>query len=440
METIPEPQERNETYWLQKLEAESYQVELLISGVAIYGSWQLMGILKQGIALAAVNFTDEYTEIGYFLFTYLLIGAFILSVSFVGHFVMRALWIGLVGLASVFPKGIDYDQHERLGKSFLEQMRVHFPSLRQFNEQLDRTCSLIFAFAFGTVIITFSFGLMLGLILGITALVRLAAPEVPVIWIAGSMIGFILVITFTNSILGMKSVRDKPFVERYRFPLFLFTTRFTNTFFVKPAVYIIYTFYTNFSPKKLGFVFFFAVLLLSVIAGVYLSSSGIINLKNDFFARIGRRTDIARASFYEDRLEGEVRIWNPVIPSEQISGQMLKLFIPTFKREEIHMERICGKWSTPGEGDLSFQEKRNQKRAFYLSCYQQYNKIFVNDSLYTGLEWLYYEHSYAGEDGVVTFIPTDAFKTGLNRLRIEQAYRYEDQTKTVHLPFWFSKE
>lgn len=155
--------------WLQILEAESWQAEMLVSGVAIYGSLLLPDLIRQLIDKALLWLPEGALNICYFIFWYLTICASLLIVAFNLHFVLRALWIGMIGLVSVFPNGInrDTDYHS---EHFLQQLWEEFPDVNDFNRRLDDFCSLIFGTTFGFVIMIISICILIStcLVLGTT--------------------------------------------------------------------------------------------------------------------------------------------------------------------------------------------------------------------------------------------------------------------------------
>lgn len=74
---------------------------------------------------------------------YVLIGTFVL------HLVMRVYWIGLLGLESVFERGIRWDRLEKgIGPVTLRTYRERIGSLARSVDRTDDLCSLAFSFGF----------------------------------------------------------------------------------------------------------------------------------------------------------------------------------------------------------------------------------------------------------------------------------------------------
>lgn len=94
--------------WLKKLEKESWQLELLVSGFTIF----LLIAAGRSFADFFKSFQYEYSGnaafVGVFLFMiYLSIRA--ITIFLIVHLLLRGFWIGTIGLRSVNPT-MDYNQ------------------------------------------------------------------------------------------------------------------------------------------------------------------------------------------------------------------------------------------------------------------------------------------------------------------------------------------
>lgn len=141
--------------WLDRLQMESWQLELVISGIALLGIFQAKG---------SIDTFGEYLQTNYFsgilsrLFNifYLLIKGswYIFVINLVGHIILRGLWISAVGLRYV-SKDVDYD-----ALKFSEYFRNHFSrcyqSFDDYIEGLEALCSIIFAWTFLLFFLTLS--------------------------------------------------------------------------------------------------------------------------------------------------------------------------------------------------------------------------------------------------------------------------------------------
>ncbi|HKW12130.1 MAG TPA: hypothetical protein VJO33_17210 [Gemmatimonadaceae bacterium] len=90
-----------------------------------------------------------------------------LIAPFVVHLVARAYWVGLVGLHSVFPKGVNCENYKS-GPLTLEVYKARLVSLAAIISRVDNFCSMIFSFAF-LLVILFAFTVFFCGVLGALA-------------------------------------------------------------------------------------------------------------------------------------------------------------------------------------------------------------------------------------------------------------------------------
>ncbi|MCB0636903.1 MAG: hypothetical protein KDC54_09820 [Lewinella sp.] len=409
-DALPEP-ESSTGYWLQKLEAESYQVELVISGLAIYGSLQLLELVKAMIHWVNVEVGDSLLTIAYFTFTYFLIGVEFLIFTFILHFAMRALWVGMVGLASVYPQGIDFERKDRHSEFFLEQLKAEFPSLRGFNEQLDRLCSLVFAFSFGVVMVMLSIGLLLGAFLLIDTVVGTFVPSLSG-WVAKGLIILLIGAFFVNMVMNLKFWWDAPLVRRVHYPYNRFLTHIIYLFMRQPLLYLTYTFMTNEKMSRLGIVYLISLVIALFSFISQIEQVGILQFNRDYHIKTGYRSDIYEYYEYADRLPADEYIYAPMLPSAEVRGDFVPLFVPTFARTRAARREACGEWATPTGESLSRREETIRQRQFTLDCYGRQLRVMIDSVPVSGLQWRFMEHPHHQEERIVAYLPIEQLAYG----------------------------
>ncbi|MDN5781110.1 MAG: hypothetical protein L0H23_03640 [Luteimonas sp.] len=88
----------------------TWEVELLISGVAVFAMLQLPGWLDDRFFALLPRFDQNWAQPLKLVYVYLKSAALILAVTFSLHLLLRAQWIALVGMYSVFPDGIRWER------------------------------------------------------------------------------------------------------------------------------------------------------------------------------------------------------------------------------------------------------------------------------------------------------------------------------------------
>jgi hypothetical protein len=121
----------------------TWETELLISAAVVIALFQLPGVVDDFFDRWAPRLTGNLQALSFFLLLYAKIVLFALIATFVTHLCARGYWTALIGLRSVFPEGVRWEQ---AGKRpiFLATMRAELPPLAVTIERVDNFSSLIF--------------------------------------------------------------------------------------------------------------------------------------------------------------------------------------------------------------------------------------------------------------------------------------------------------
>ena len=134
----------DETDRLPQHTTPTWEVELLISGVAVFAMLQLPGWLSDKWLYLRPRFDEGWRGALIILFAYLMGAAVILAVTFALHLLLRAYWIALVGMHSVHPDGIRWDRLQ-MGPVEREVMQRRDGDFAQMVERADNRASMVFA-------------------------------------------------------------------------------------------------------------------------------------------------------------------------------------------------------------------------------------------------------------------------------------------------------
>lgn len=122
----------------------TWEVELLISGVAVFAMLQLPGWLDDRLFTLLPRLGTEWGEPLKILYVYTKSAAVILAATFAVHLLLRAHWIALVGMHSVYPGGVRWERL-RMGpvQRRVEQQRS--PAVGEDIERADNRATVVFA-------------------------------------------------------------------------------------------------------------------------------------------------------------------------------------------------------------------------------------------------------------------------------------------------------
>ena len=151
----------------------TWEVELLISGVAVFAMLQLPGWLDSQLFALTPRLDVHLASITLPLYLYLKSTALVLAVTFALHLTLRANWIALVGLHSVHPDGVLWARL-RMGPVQRELEQQRFGSAADSIERADNRATVVFAIgvmlAMRLLLLSALFCVLFGVLLAITTL------------------------------------------------------------------------------------------------------------------------------------------------------------------------------------------------------------------------------------------------------------------------------
>ncbi len=225
--------------WLEKLQQESWQLELLISGFALFGIWESRDLVDQAGRYIGINSAvDGWTDDILIVFLLMLQAAWLIFfINLLFHVMLRGLWIGAIGLRYV-SGDIDYDSLE-YSEEFNKYFKKRVGRFDDYIERLEKVCSVIFAYTFLLFFIFLSFAMfvavsiLLGKVLG--QLFGDYEGIVTVIMLTFIFLGLVVFLDFIT--LGaLKKVRNKNFTKYYAY-LYRFFSYITLSFIYRPLLY-----------------------------------------------------------------------------------------------------------------------------------------------------------------------------------------------------------
>lgn len=143
--------ETSEPTSLPKRTTPTWEMELLISGALTFALLQMPALLDNSIAstLSQVRSTMPGALLG--VLAWCVKAALItLIATFIAHIASRAYWIGLVGLHSVFPEGID-GKKLKLGFHLSQILKEENSDATAKIERIDNLSTIVFAVGIGLV-------------------------------------------------------------------------------------------------------------------------------------------------------------------------------------------------------------------------------------------------------------------------------------------------
>src|SRR6185503_13667953 len=145
----------------------TWELELLISGAVLFALFQIPGAIDNFFGRLEPHATATASTVVFFVGLYVRAMVFALTAAFVVHLVSRAYWVGLVGLHSVFPRGVRWEEM-KIGPVTERLYRERLSSLPRIIARTDNFCSVIFSFAF-LLVLLFAFTVVFSGVFGLLA-------------------------------------------------------------------------------------------------------------------------------------------------------------------------------------------------------------------------------------------------------------------------------
>ena len=228
--------------WLEKLQQESWQLELLISGFALFGIWESREILASFTNFFGVNNPIDSNAYTVFrVITQMLRAAWLVFfTNLLVHVILRGLWIGAIGLRYVSGE-IDYDKL-KYSDFFTKYFIRKVGRFDDYIERLEKICSSIFAYTFLLffIFLSFAFFIIFWILLS-SILNYFFGPDssyFAITIIVNLVFGVLAFFVFIDFItLGLfKRIEGKSFSKIYGY-IYRFFSFITLSFIYRPLLY-----------------------------------------------------------------------------------------------------------------------------------------------------------------------------------------------------------
>jgi hypothetical protein len=302
---------------LDRLQEDSWQLELLVSGFTIFGLFYALGPV--GDALDKASYEHDILR----EFYYIIYGAiFILILNLVIHVVLRSLWIGALGLRYLSGE-VDIEKLN-YGKQFTNYLKKKVGFFDDYIEKLEKLCSIIFAVSFLLIFYVAAVFIVQYLINFIgsffsddsSKLLRGLLNTTIILILFGAVLTFI-------DYLTQGLLKKNKWIAKLYFPFYWVFSILTLSFLYRP---LYYNLIDNKFGRRVSFMllpFYISVLL---IASIYKEQSGFIN----YYSVITQsNTILANSRNYEDIVEKDDLFINVLcIQSKIITDPYIKVKIP----------------------------------------------------------------------------------------------------------------
>lgn len=426
---MPQQSENSSISWLQRLKDESWEAELLISTIAIFGTIQLFKGVDWLTSYFINTLLPEQYLVGYMIVFMGLLAVSLLVSMFVIHFSLRAYWVGLVGLNSVFP---DYSLEESAyPELYTSKILAILPKLNKTIKDVDEICSVIFSAAF-LMLYTYLYLALVGSLYLVVYNALIDKVSAVILWIPLYLFGLGMIVQVVFAVVGnLKYFRNNEWVQTGYFQSVRWGSIIVFGPLYKYLLQISMTFGSNFKKKKslVGLVLIF-VIIGFVISLVRFSSS-----RMRYLIRQDTYFDATKiyGGYYGIESGTHDFLISPCIDSDVVDRKVVRLFIPIYDFE-YRLERVGCNESDASDESVSKEQAITDERRELLDCYSAYHSISLNGSPITPTF-----HKYHIPDteqfGVICYIDLSSQNTGTLQLKIRK--NLKEQEMEWEIPFYY---
>ena len=430
---------------LDKLQQESWQLELIISGFAIYGLFNALEPLEIEYLISIKNNQAIYKNILQALRS----GTYILMGSLLIHVILRGLWIGALGLRYVSGE-IDYDRLNYTQK-FTGFLKERVGSFDHYISRLENICSTVFALAFLMIFYFLSYFLVVVVFGAIVFLVQKSGwfsdDAVVTITAISGFIYFILVFFLFFDFITLGGLKRDKWTSKYFFPIYRFFGFITLAFLYRPLVY-------NFLDQKRARWVSTFILPAYLLGTVFLSFFGMVNSNYQIFGQ-GSSSVFTSKNNYEDQLIEKTDLVQFVsLPSKVIDKPYMRVFVGfnDFLEEAVlakdsslipekdrrgYSFRLGKFLSAPGINANFSDTHIARKQPRYLELFSELYNIKI-DSIFFEKEFVMTTDKNE-RLGFETFVDLENLAKGKHLFRLvgPDPRTNKEQDTLITIPFWY---
>ncbi len=428
---------------LERLRDRTDELELIISSLTIFALLSLPGWLFDYYSLIYTHLSVGLVVAGTLGVSLASGVCYALAACFIVHLMTRAFWVGLIGLRTVFPSGINWDRTPGIGPLTKAHYRQNLLNMDVVTERADRVASSLFA-----VISLLTLGMLwLGALMLVTIVLSSVIGAQFGATNAGLGIGSLVLLAVFAGVPALQWLLDS--VLARRIPGLQGNRAFAGLIRVLMRINgIVYpqrlvlpvqlTLQSNTRP-----VMFYIALSLSIIAIVLLgnlrfSAWQLFTLSGQFtYMQIENDTDGFRSTYYEDMRtpKDRLRAW-PLLDSYTQKGSFVSLFIPYQPlRDNLILDDLCA----DADGDTPPTD-----------CLRQLWSVSINDVqvAMTGFDTA--ERRDLHMRGLVGLVPLSGLQPGMHRINVlwnphaeDDAVlddRYAQAKRTYSIPIAFTPD
>jgi hypothetical protein len=411
----------------------TWEVELLISGIAVFAMLQLPGWLDDRWFALRPRLDTAWLESLQIIYFYTKGASLILAVTFVAHLLLRARWIAQVGMHSVHPDGIDWGTLN-MGPVRREVEQQQYGSAEASIDRADNRATTVFAI--GVTLATILLSLAVFVLVGV-ALVQWLSDRLGLQWPMANVLLVVFALLLLPGFLANRidrawgpTLARQSGTRRLLAGIFRLYGRFGVGRGQNPTLALVAS---RTGRLRLGLMITITFLLaMSAAINSYRAQRDPAALgQYASFPQVADATRHVDSAHYEDTRDPDRDDAVPYVQSAVVTGPYLELVVPYRPARDAVAMQACAA-STAGRNEVGGESS--------LACLQRLHAVTLDGATLRGLRYDIGSDPRTDRPALVAMIDVRALATGRHELQVGQAPLLDDSgaksETSERIAFW----
>lgn len=430
-----------------RLRERTDELELFISGLLAFALLAVPGYLFDAWARSSLHTEGMYFQVLWFAFSISVGMCYVLAVALIAHLTVRGFWIGLVGLKSHFPKGVDWDHLQKMGPVARAFMRSRDGGLDGSIQRADRLATMLFSTTLMCVQTLAGTLVMAIIILGLAMLVGAVsggsetAATVFVCVVLASLLVVGALPAMMEKSIARREARGKP-AHRQRRVLETVLGALQRVPLMRLIQTMQLTMQSNLRSRYFMLAYMGAIMVAMMLGGLQVAGSVKFSLFNRYQVITEEAVDHGMLSAHYESMRSahDQLLPYPMIPSDTINGSQLRLFIPHRpQRDNTVARQRCPQLP----GGLNEAEGAAAATAA-VDCLAQLWVVQLDGKPVDVRAFVPMERRDVDMRGLVGYLPMAGLAPGRHDLHLvwndPGPKRGADRRREYFIPFWYSEK
>ena len=396
---------------MERLRDRTDELELIISSLTIFALFSMPGWLFDRVASIYTHLSTSLAVASILAVTLLAGVSYVLATCFVVHLMARAYWVGLIGLRTVFPAGINWSKTPGLGPLSRQYYQDTLPDLDTVIQKTDRLASSLFAVISMLTLGVLWFGVILIAILVASAAIgaRFGLTNTGIaigsVVILAVFLGVPLLLYLLDAQLASRVPRLRD--SRSFAGLVRFLRRVAGLAYPRRLVLPVQlTLQSNTRPIVFVVALAIAIVIIVAVGNIRAAAWQNFTLSGEFTYLDTDQVQAGfRSTYYEDMASpmDRIRGW-PRVDSFEQNGSFVRLFLPYQPlRDNLVLDQLCG----------SAEEAQDP-----VACLRQLWSVTIDGTSVSLADFEAAQRADLAMRGLIGLVPLAGLEPGLQRIEV----------------------